>query len=255
MKQKTLPYSILVIVTFLIAFYGKRISSHFTDLSFTSDIAKIIYAYSWWIVPVILVVGILYGFKNILKEMRLHQGLVIGFGFAFVTVLPMFLGSAMIGNINSEISTLKLIQSTLLAGFMEEWLFRGFLFGMLFRKLQWGFIPAAVLGAVIFGMGHIYQGVDFMQIVGIFAVTFMGAVWFAWLFIEWKENLWIPIFLHIFMNLSWILFDVSSNALGGVLPNVFRIITIALTVIFTIHYNKTKDYTRIHEGNLWSIKI
>lgn len=251
MKQKTTIHSILIILTFLIAFYGKRILGHFVDISFTSSSAKVIYAYSWWIVPVILVVSILYGFKNILKEMRLHQGILIGLAFAFVTVLPMFLGSAMIGNINSDISTLKLIQSTLLAGLMEEWLFRGFLFGILFRKLQWGFIPAAVLGAAIFGMGHIYQGVDFMQIMGIFAVTFMGAVWFAWLFIEWKENLWVPIFLHIFMNLSWTLFDVSSNALGGVLPNVFRITTIALTVILTIHYNKTKDHFRINKGNLW----
>ena len=78
----------------------------------------------------------------------------------------------------------------------------------------------------------------------------MGAGWFAWLFIEWKENLWIPIFLHIFMNLSWVLFEVDNNALGGYVTNIFRIITIALTVIITIIYNKRKDKFSINRKNL-----
>ena len=125
------------------------------------------------------------------------------------------------------------------------------MFGILFRKVGWGFIPASIFGAVIFGLGHLYQGSTPAETLGIFFVTSMGALWFAWLFIEWNENLWIPIFLHILMNLSWTLFDVGGNALGDFYTNFFRIITIAVTVVATIAYNKRKDRFRVNRKNLF----
>ena len=134
---------------------------------------------------------------------------------------------------------------------MEEFLFRGFLFGVLFRKIGWGFIPASVLGAIIFALGHLYQGSGTNELIGIFLITFIGSAWFAWLFIEWRENLWIPIFLHVFMNLSWTLFNVSDNALGDIYTNIFRIITIILTVVATILYNNRKDKYRVNGKNLF----
>ncbi len=124
-------------------------------------------------------------------------------------------------------------------GFFEEFLFRGFLFGILFRKLKWGFIPASLLAEVIFGLGHIYQGSTLMETTGIFGITTIGSIWVAWLYIEWDKNLWVPIFLHTLMNLSWILFEVSNNALGGIYTNLFRAITIALTIII-IRYHKKR---------------
>ena len=133
---------------------------------------------------------------------------------------------------------------------MEEFLFRGFLFGILFRKLGWGFIPASVLGAVIFASGHLYQAGSFLEGIGIFMVTFMGAAWFAWLFIEWDENLWIPIFLHTLMNLSWVLFDVGGNALGDSQTNLYRAITIVLSVATTIVRNIRKKNFQINRKNL-----
>ena len=209
------------------------------------------YGYCWWVIPPLLAVGILFGFKNILREFRLDRGLVTAFLFAVVAVFPMFTGYWIFGKYDTDLTTLGLLRTTLFAGFFEEFLFRGFLFGILFRKALWGFIPAAMLGALIFGLGHLYQGSNPSQVMGIFFVTFIGAIWFSWLFIEWKENLWVPILLHVLMNLSWTLFDVSdSGALGGNVANIFRIMTIALTVILTIYYNKHKDRFRINAKNL-----
>ncbi|MEX1191034.1 MAG: CPBP family intramembrane glutamic endopeptidase [Brumimicrobium sp.] len=148
-----------------------------------------------------------------------------------------------------NLSALNLADKTFFAGFMEEFLFRGFLFGLLFRKLCRGFIPATLIGAVIFGFAHIYQGSSLLESTGIFLVTSIGAVWFAWLYIEWNNSLWVPIFLHILMNLSWALFDVSENAMGGLYVNIFRVITIALTVIITIRYNWVKGFS-VNKGNL-----
>lgn len=250
MDRKRIIGSTIVVLTFLVAYYGKRILSDFYTINITSDYLKIAWSYLWWIVPPVLITGLLFGFNKILDNMGIQKGFGIGLLFSFVTVLPMLISSALLGGISSDLKILGLLQKTLFAGFMEEYLFRGFLFGLLFRKLGWGFIPASILGAVIFGTGHLYQGSTFPETMGVFFVTSLGAIWFAWLYIEWNNNLWVPIFLHILMNLSWGLFEVSSNALGGFSTNLFRIITIALTIIVTLKYNK-ENGLRIKRKNLF----
>jgi hypothetical protein len=210
---------------------------------------KIAYSYLWWILPTVLIVGLLYGFSSILYNIGIQKGLKTGLLFSIVTVLPMFLSSAIIGQVGEDLNMLRLVHQTIFAGLMEEYLFRGFLFGILFRKLGWGFIPASILGALIFGLGHIYQGSTFLETTGVFFITSIGGIWFAWLYIEWNNNLWVPIFLHILMNISWGLFEVSNNALGGFYTNLFRIITIALSIIITIKYNQ-KNGLRINSKNL-----
>lgn len=249
MQQKTL-HSILIILVFLIAIYANSILGMFVDISISSIQLNLLVFYAYWVIPVVITLAWLYGFKNILKELGLNKGFLWGILFAGVSVLPMFISSAFIGKINNDIIIINLLHKTLFAGFFEEILFRGFLFGILFRKLKWGFIPASILGAIVFGLAHLYQGNSTLECIGIFLTTFVGAAWFSWLFIEWKNNLWIPIFLHIFMNLSWVLFDVGENAMGDTYTNVFRAISIAITVVATIIFNKKKDYFRINKKNL-----
>ncbi|MBS4035249.1 MAG: CPBP family intramembrane metalloprotease [Ignavibacterium sp.] len=251
MKTKLSPVvgSTIIIITFLIAFYGKRIANNYFDFSLSNPILYTFYFYSWWLLPTIFAISCLYGFRNVIKEAGLQKNPVSGLVFALVTVSPMFISSAIIGNISGDLDLGILIRSSLIAGFMEEYLFRGFLFGILFRKFLWGFIPSAVLGAFFFGLGHIYQGNHFFETMGIFLITSMGALWFAWLYIEWNENLWVPVFLHVFMNLSWGLFDISNNALGDVYANIFRILTITLTIVITVFYNKNRGL-KIKKGHL-----
>jgi len=248
MNRKNIVDSIIVILTFLIAFYGKRILSAYYAISISSDYIKIAYSYLWWILPTALIAGLLYGFNKLMDTIGIQKGFMTGLLFAMLTVLPMFISSAFIGQIGADLKLVHLVHQTLIAGLMEEYLFRGFLFGILFRKLGWGFIPASLSGALIFGLGHIYQGATFAETTGVFFVTAMGAIWFAWLYIEWNNNLWVPIFLHMLMNLSWGLFEVSSNALGGVYTNLFRIITIALTILITIKYNRKNGFSITREN-------
>ena len=249
MKLKTIGYSTVIIMTFLAALYGIRILSGIFSFSFSTPYIQLISTYSLWIILSVVSTGLLFRFKNIVKVMGLNKGIITGFVFACATVFPMFLSAAIAGKVAEDLSLSELIQRSLLAGFMEEYLFRGFLFGILFLKLGWGFIPASMTGALIFGAGHLYQGSSLPETAGVFFITALGAVWFSWLYIEWKNNLWVPVFLHILMNLSWQLFDVSQNALGGIYPNIFRIITIALTVIITIRYNR-KSGMQVNRRNL-----
>jgi uncharacterized protein len=249
MSKKAIIDSIIVILTFSVAFYGNRILSEYYTISISSEYLRIVYSYLWWVLPTVLTTGLLFGFSNILYNIGIQTGLIRGLLFSTITVLPMFLSSAIIGQIGEDLNVLHLVHQTLFAGLMEEYLFRGFLFGILFRKLGWGFIPASILGAFIFGLGHIYQGSTLLETTGVFLITSIGGIWFSWLYIEWNNNLWVPIFLHVLMNLSWGLFEVSNSALGGLYTNLFRIITIALTIVITIKYHQ-KNGSRISIKNL-----
>ena len=249
MNKKTILDSTIIIVVFVIAFYGMRLVTDLFNFTYNSLYLKIAVYYLWWIIPTVIICGFLFGFKMITYHIGLSNGILTGLVFAIITVMPMLISSALNGKINTELNITGLLQKTVFAGLMEEYLFRGYLFGLLFRKLKWGFVPASIIGAVIFASGHIYQGSSLSEVLGVFFVTFIGAIWFAWLYIEWNYNLWIAVFLHIFMNLSWTLFDISSNASGNLYANIFRIITIALTIIITIKYPEKKKLI-INRNNL-----
>ena len=69
-----------------------------------------------------------------------------------------------------------------------------------------------------------------------FGVTFIGAVYFSWMYVAWNFNLWVPIGLHILMNLAWFIFTMegTENAAGGLISNIARVISILLAVGLTI---------------------
>lgn len=254
MKPKSVLLSVTVISFFLFSFYGKNFFSEFFPFTFTSNYVKIAYAYLWWLLPTTVACGFLFGFNKYFTNIGIQNGFLSGFLFALICVFPMFFSSFFIGTFSNSLSILDLTHKTLLAGLMEEYLFRGFLFGLLFRKASWGFVPSALLGSIIFGLGHIYQGSTPTETFGIFMITSMGAAWFAWLYVEWNYNLWIPIFMHILMNLSWSLFEISDNALGGFYSNLFRAITIAMSIIITIRYHKKRGII-VKKSNLLVHKV
>lgn len=175
---------------------------------------------------------------TILKDLGLTHNIIKPFGYAFLFSIPMLLGGLLFFELNSELNIQNILAGSIIIGFIEELFFRGFLFGQLFKNTNVGFIPAIFFGALVFAIGHLYQSQDFYELIGIFVVTFMGAILFAWLYVEWNFNLWIPIFLHALMNLTWHLFDMDETALGGFLPNILRGLTIALAIVFTIIYKR-----------------
>lgn len=178
---------------------------------------------------------------NIFKSLGLSANLYTAIWTSIFFTLPMFIGGLFYFKFNSDLDFNKLIAGTIIAGFMEELYYRGFLFGQIFKNTKLGFIPSILLGAIIFAFGHLYQSQNINELIGIFMITFSGAIFFAWLYVEWNYNLWVPIFLHTFMNLSWNLFEVDSSALGDVKANIFRSLTIITAIIFTIIYKRSKS--------------
>lgn len=79
------------------------------------------------------------------------------------------------------------------AGICEEALFRGFLLWYLGSLVP--LIPALVLGAVLFGMAHAYQGTKGVIQTG---TVGLGLV----LLYKISGSLWVPMVVHIFVDLN-----------------------------------------------------
>ena len=178
---------------------------------------------------------------NILKSLGLSSRILTAIWTSLIFTLPMFIGGLFFFKFNQGIEVENLIAGTIVAGFIEELYFRGFLFGQLFRNTNFGFIPSILFGALIFAFGHLYQSQNIGELIGIFMITFSGAIFFAWLYVEWSYNLWVPILTHTLMNLSWDLFEIDNSALGDMKANIFRGLTIFTAIIFTILYKRRRN--------------
>lgn len=234
---------LITILSFLFYYY---LNGFFADIFKVLEQLIHFHLLSYFITYVIIGLPILIGTMvihrkiEILSHLGLNKGFLKGILIAFIFALPMLAGGLAFFPLNEEKTIERLIKATLFAGFFEELYFRGFLFGQVFRYTKAGFIPSIIIGAILFASAHLYQSNEVSTLVGIFLATFMGSVFFAWLFVEWQFNLWVAIFLHAFMNLAWEIVVVSDNALGDFRGNIFRGLTIALAITGTIIYKKRK---------------
>ncbi len=203
-------------------------------------------------IPLYVAVLILHGAKGFTEGWGLNRSVPQAFLFTLLCTLPMLIGFAFVFKWNQEITVNQVLIGVIAAAFFEELFFRSFLFGQLFRYSRLGFIPAVLLGAILFAMMHLYQSQDISTLAGIFAMTFLGAVLFAWLFAEWNNNIWVPIFLHLLMNLAWLLYNVSDNALGGQYANIFRIVTVLAAIAGTVIYKRRKGLPlAVNRKTIW----
>lgn len=191
-------------------------------------------------VPVAVALFLLHKPKDIFHALGLDGGFIKGMIFALISTLPLFIVFPIVGKFNTELTLTKLIPSTVFVAFFEEMIFRGFIFGQLFRYCKLGFGWAVLIPAILFGSLHLYQGHDLISSLTAFGVTFIGALYFSWIYVKWDFNLWCPIGLHFFMNLSWQLFIVEGNsvAAGGVISNILRVLSIVIAIVLTVMYRR-----------------
>lgn len=188
--------------------------------------------------PIVVVLLLLNRPKDFFRHLGLDGNFVKGLAFALISTLPLFVAFPVIGEFNGELTVDKLIRSTVVAAFFEEVIFRGFIFGQLFRYCKIGFWWSVIIPSLLFGSIHLYQGSDPLSSLAAFGVTFIGGLFFSWIYVKWDFNLWCPVGLHFFMNLSWLLFTVEGNsvAAGGVASNIFRVLSVAAAVSLTAAY-------------------
>jgi len=134
---------------------------------------------------------------------------------------------------SSGLALPNLLFLTVFSPIVEELEYRGFGFWQLYRRARWPLWLAILPPAVLFGLGHIEKGQDAKEMAAIFVLTGTGAAVFSWLLKEW-QNLWIPIGLHICMNLWWEMFTAAKTLIEGWFPFALQSATILLAIVLTI---------------------
>lgn len=229
------------VLVFLIQWYTAELLAplHLQPKSLGRYVLKCILS----LIPVAIILFLLHKPSAILESMGLRNSILKGLLFGLLFTTPLYIGFAIIGHVNTELTLYSILYYSLIPALFEEILFRGFIFGQLFRVGKLGFFWAALLPAVLFGLFHIYQGHDFLSSLAAFGVTMLGSFFFSWMYVAWVFNLWVPIFLHFFMNLAWGLFVVegTGNATGGLISNIIRVACIVFAIVFTVFYNRERN--------------
>ena len=251
MKKKII-ISIVVVLTFLSArylkyFYGYLVfgKDKWNELNQVYTTNLLVYSQ---IILVLIVCYILFKHK-LLEHLGMHKDMFHGFKIGLLCSLPMLIGYTIMNGYVVNLDLKMIHQDLVLAGFFEEFLFRGFLFGVLFYYASWGFIPAIILPSVFFGLGHLYQAENMNEIISVFLFTAIASAGFAWFYTAWK-NLWVLVFLHGFMDLAWDMSQIETNVTGSLWVNIFRFTTLGLLIFLSLrHLQKHKENSI--KGKLW----
>ncbi|SHL27978.1 CAAX protease self-immunity [Chryseobacterium carnipullorum] len=204
------------------------------------------------VIPLLVSIRIIAG-GNTLQVIGLApRGLTKGIGLSLLFILPMALYGIFFSKLNTQIDPANLFAKSFLAGLFEETIYRAFIFGILFRFVRLGFLPSVAVASFIFALGHLYQGTQVIDLVEIFTLTFLASILYAWLYTEWDFNLWIPVILHSFMNLIWMVFNFDDTVIGSWGSNICRLLTVAFSVIYTIRFKlKNEIPLSVNRKTLW----
>jgi hypothetical protein len=202
---------------------------------------------------IVCIIGVLtaykFGLKETIAEFGLNSSIFRGLTFAFVSTLPMLICFGTMFSLSAKISWLKILVFTIIAPFAEEILFRAYVFRQFYRRANFGFWASVVLPSLLFGLVHLYQSKNYLDALGIFAITTIGGIFFSWLYIRWNDNFWIPFGVHFLMNLWWMIFEVDDSALGGWFANIARFSSVFIAIILTFYQDKIWKSVAIKESN------
>ncbi|MEZ4905832.1 MAG: hypothetical protein R2822_30725 [Spirosomataceae bacterium] len=81
---------------------------------------------------------------EVFKSLGISKHIWTGLWISLLFAIPMFIGGLLFFKFNQQIDIENLMAGTMVAGFMEELYFRGFLFGQIFRNTRLGFIPSYI---------------------------------------------------------------------------------------------------------------
>lgn len=187
-----------------------------------------------------MILGVLVAFPG--KFSRLlglsHQP-IKPFIYAVVSCLPLFIIYPIFFELRPSLDTYSVFSNSILSPIYEEIVFRALFFGALVGLLRWKFWQVVVLNALAFSFGHLYQAHDLISTIFTVLITSVACVWWGWMYVRWKYNLWLPLFLHVLMNFAFDLFMVGSGtAAGGVATYVGRLLVIAISVWITLKHTK-----------------
>lgn len=119
------------------------------------------------------------------------------------------------GNFNALLRGLAVVWT--IAAFGEEMVFRGYFLNRiidLFRSSKIGICFAVLSSSLIFGMGHIYQGVS-----GLILASIAGVI-YSLAFLSSGKNLWVPILVHGLYD-TWVFLVLYLGIESKINPFIF----------------------------------
>ena len=146
-KSARIVYSIIACLLFMFIYFQSWKVTAILGL-YSASLLKFIVGYSIMFIAVIILTAIVIKPKDLFSFLGLNCNIASGFCISLICVIP---------------------------GFMEEFMFRAFMFGLLFRYAKTGFFWAVILPALLFGSLHLFQGHDALSSLAAFGVTFIGA--------------------------------------------------------------------------------
>lgn len=169
---------------------------------------------------------------------------------ALACCVPMIVGYGFLSTA-LNLSIPDLIRGSVYPGIFEEIIFRAVLFGVLFRFCGWGFIPAALVSSLIFGVGHLYQSNDLSSAVMLMGFMAVAGSWFAWLYCECGYRVWFPAAMHVLMNGAYGVFSMSGGAMGEGSANLFKATAIILSILYVRRLIKLGKPREVSRDRLW----
>ena len=177
--------------------------------------------------------------RGAFREMGLVASPLVGLALGLVATAPMWVPGLLFGKLAADLSAQNLIFYAGVWPLGEEILFRGYAFRQLHRGAGWNLWLAAAATGLAFGAVHLgntaVQQMPLGEQFGTVALIGVGGLLYAWVFARWDDNLWVVWALHGFMNVWWNVFDMSDNPLGGMGPNVMRLLTVGAVVLLTLY--------------------
>jgi membrane protease YdiL (CAAX protease family) len=179
---------------------------------------------------------VLYGWRD---HFALRRGALRGLGFGLLASSPLLIGLATTRGMHMA-DPVALFFLAVFFPLTEDVMSRGFAFGALYRREGMNLWTAAIVCALVTGAVHVEKGQSLASYAGLFVVTGIGGVLFAWLMARWR-TLWAPFALHASMNLWWEVFSVSRTALGGWFPFVLQAATVVTAILLTMRWTAKPD--------------
>jgi len=175
----------------------------YVPLSSTPFLLVVAVVFLWWRGPGWRAIGLR---RPSNARFAIGLGIAVGVGYQFLGLylIEPLLARVISGELpdvtqfrsligNEALLVFWLAMSWTLAAFMEEMVYRGWLMNRLAELLRFstnGWIAAALVSSVLFGVVHLYQGPS-----GIIATGLSGLV-FACVYLATNRNLWASILAH-----------------------------------------------------------
>lgn len=245
--------SFSIILSFIIIWQIRWVLFQFDSFTalyetYPSEIPTII----WKSLQIILCIGVIIIMRRkslnfSLKEFGFHKSALVGLGIALLATSPIVIFFLIFGQLNTEFTMSYFIMTAVASPFSEEILFRGLLFGQLYKWAKWPFWAAALVNILPFAWGHLYQSDgSLLQTTGVLLIIGIGAAFFAWLYLRWEFNIWILISYHALANGWFYIFSPGNSVVSNYLSTSVVILGALCMLLITIYKQSIAEKFKIN---------